>query len=121
MSAEDYIQELDNLYSDKPEFKEKIVRTIQRPSALSNAIKKKNGYTCMLCKYPGFYKKGGEKYAETHHMMELNQLAPKTLQSWNVIVVCPTCHRKLHYGNTKTEFLDPGWKINIDNEEYLIK
>lgn len=121
LSAEDYIQKLNTVYGGKPEFNEKVVRLIQRPSALSNAIKEKNGYTCMLCKYPGFFKKGGEKYAETHHMIELNQLAPKTLQSWNMIVVCPTCHRKLHYGNTKTEYLNPGWKIIIDTDEYLIE
>ena len=120
LSSDDYIRELDAKYSGKPEFNEKIVRSIQRPSALSNAIKKKYGYKCMLCKYPGFIKRGGEKYAETHHMLELNQLAPKTLQSWNVIVVCPTCHKKLHYGNTQTEFLNPGWKIIIDSDEYIL-
>ena len=121
LSSDEYIKELDELYSGKPIYKEKVVRSIQRPSKLSNAIKEKNGYRCKICGYPGFYKKGGEKYAETHHMLELNQIAPKTLQSWNVIVVCPTCHKRLHYGNTKTEYMNPGWKIIIDEDEYLIE
>jgi len=121
VSGDEYIKKLDLKYSSKPEFKEKVVKSIQRPSALSKAIKKKYGYTCRICGYPGFEKKGGGKYAETHHMLELNKLAPQTLQSWNVIVVCPTCHKKLHYANTKTEYLNQGWKITIDNKEYFIK
>lgn len=121
LSNEEYIQKLDKEYGGIPEFKEKVVKFIQRPSALSNAIKEKQGYVCALCNYPGFLKKSGEKYAETHHMLELNKQAPKTLQSWNVIVVCPTCHKKLHYANTKTEYLDPGWKIVIDDEVYYLK
>jgi 5-methylcytosine-specific restriction protein A len=121
LSDEEYIQKLDKEYGGIPEFKEKVVRSIQRPSALSNAIKEKQGYVCALCNYPGFIKKSGEKYAETHHMLELNKKAPKTLQSGNVIVVYPTCHKKLHYGNTKTEYLDPGWKIAIDDEVYYLE
>lgn len=66
-------------------------------------------------------KKGGGKYAEVHHMLELNKLAPMTLQSWNIIVVCPLCHKKLHYADVKSEFLNPGWKIIIDGKDYVIK
>ena len=54
-------------------------------------------------------------------MKELNEDAPDTLQSWNVIVVCPTCHKKLHYADVETEFLNPGWKIILDNKEIIIK
>jgi 5-methylcytosine-specific restriction enzyme A len=42
----------------------------------------------MICRYPGFLKKDGGKYAEVHHMIELNKKSPKTLQSWNLLVVC---------------------------------
>ena len=102
-------------------FKETVVELIQRPSLLSNAIKEKYGYKCMICGYPGFLKKDGEKYAEVHHMIELNKKAPETLQSWNLLVVCPLCHKKLHYTDVKSEFLDPGWKVVIDGEEHIIK
>lgn len=120
LPAEEYIRKLDKKYGRKPNFKEIIVRSIQRPSGLSKAIKEKYGYKCMICGYKGFEKKGGGLYAETHHMLELNKLAPKTLQSWNIIVVCPICHKKLHYGKTKTEYLNPGWKIITDNKEHII-
>lgn len=53
-------------------------------------------------------------------MIELNKLAPNTLQTWNILVVCPKCHRQLHYGNVLTEFLNPGWKIVIDGVEHII-
>jgi 5-methylcytosine-specific restriction protein A len=121
LNSDELIRELDTKYSNKPEFKEKIVKAIQRPSLLSNAIKKKYGFTCRICGYPGFSKKGGGKYAEVHHMIELNEKAPETLQSWNIIVVCPLCHKKLHFADVKTEFSNPGWKITIEGKEYIIK
>lgn len=114
------ITELDARYANKPEFKKIILKQIQRPSALSKAIKEKYGFKCMICGYPGFQKNGGGKYAEVHHMLELNNVAPKTLQSWNLLVVCPLCHKKLHYADVKTEFLDSGWKIILDGEEHII-
>ncbi len=115
------LSELDTKYGHKPEFKESIIRQIQRPSAVSNAIKEKYGYKCQLCGYPGFVKKGGGKYAEVHHMLELNNLAPRTLQSWNILVVCALCHRKLHYAEAKTEFLNPGWRISMEGKEYVLR
>ena len=120
LDPDEIIGELDAKYANKPEFKKTIVRLIKRPSVLSSAIKEKYGYKCMICKYPGFDKKGGGKYAEVHHMIELNKEAPKTLQSWNLLVVCPLCHKKLHYADVKTEFLNPGWKILIDGKEFFV-
>ncbi len=121
LDPDELIKELDSKYSNTPEFKKTIIRSIQRPSALSNAIKERYGYKCMICGYPGFLKNGGGKYAEVHHMSELNKLAPKTLQSWNLIVVCPLCHKKLHYSEVKSKFLNPGWRISIDGKDHIIK
>lgn len=120
LTPKKFIQKLDSKYSHTPEFGLRVVNAIKRPSALSNKIKEINDYTCMICGDPGFEKKNGGKYAEVHHMIELNKQAPQSLQSWNVIVVCPTCHKKLHYGNVKSEFLNPGWKINIDGKEITL-
>lgn len=114
LNPEKFIQKLDSKYANTPQFEKRAVNAIRRPSAISNKIKELYGYKCMICGYPGFEKKSGDKYAEVHHMIELNKQAPKSLQSWNVIIVCPTCHRKLHYGKVESEFLNPGWKININ-------
>jgi len=112
------IREFDEKYSGKPKFREIITRYFHRPSALSNAIKQKYGYKCQLCGVPGFTKKGGGPYAETHHMIEINKRAPRSLQSWNILVVCPTCHKKLHYADVESEYLGTGWKIDINGETY---
>jgi 5-methylcytosine-specific restriction protein A len=121
LDYDELIQKLDLKYRNTPQFKETIVELIQRPSLLSNAIKEKYGYKCMICGYPGFLKKDGVKYAEVHHMIELNKKSPETLQSWNLLVVCPLCHKKLHYADVKSEFLDSSWKIMIDGKEHIIK
>jgi 5-methylcytosine-specific restriction protein A len=122
LTNEEYIKKLDEKYSETPEFERKVIKAIKRPSSgLSNAIKEKHGHKCMICGYPGFEKKNGKKYAETHHMIELNKKAPKTLQSWNIIVVCSICHKKLHYADVKYEEADNGWKIILEGKEYNLK
>ena len=122
LDPREFIQKFDSKYEDSPQFETRIVKSIKRPSStLSNKIKEYYGPECMICGYPGFEKRSGGKYAEVHHMIELNRQAPKSLQSWNVIVVCPTCHRKLHYNKAEVEFLNPGWKINIDGKEINLK
>jgi len=120
-SYDNLIKDLDNNFSGTPEVRERIIQEIKRPSKLRNAIILSRGPDCQLCSYPGFEKKGGGVYAETHHMIELNKLAPKTMQSWNILVLCPLCHKKMHYANVISEFLGDGWKINLDNTEHIIK
>ena len=115
--SEKELRALDQKHSGTPEYETVIVNAIRRPSAIRNALLKMYGTTCRLCGCEGFEKKAGGRYAETHHMIELNRQAPNSLQSWNVIVVCPTCHKKLHHANVETEFLNPGWNIMINGEE----
>lgn len=115
------IARLDRKYAGTPEYKERVVRRIQRPSDLRQAILARADFKCRLCGEEGFRKRGGGRYAEAHHMLELNKLAPNTLQSWNVLVVCPTCHRMLHHAEVKTEFLGVGWRININGKVHVIK
>lgn len=116
LNHDQIIFQYDQKYSAQPEYKKRLIYSIQRPSALSNAIKRKHGYKCQICGYPGFTKRGGSLYAETHHMVELNNQAPLSLQSWNLLVVCPLCHKKLHYGQVETKYLNPGWEITLDNK-----
>ena len=115
------IEELDEKYSHKPEFEEKVVKQIQRPSDLRTAILDARGTECQLCKYPGFAKKDGSIYAETHHMIELNKQATKTLQSWNILVLCPICHMKVHYAKVHYEPFGKGWRIILEGEEHIIE
>jgi 5-methylcytosine-specific restriction protein A len=115
------IEKLDQKYGGSPKYKHVITRRLSRPTPLRDAILARDGTSCRLCGFKGFKKKSGGYYAEVHHMIELNTRAPNTLQSWNVIVVCPTCHRKLHHADVRTNFLNPGWQIEIDDQIYTIK
>lgn len=119
-TGDEIISILNLKYAGKPTYKTYMSTSINRPSALRDAIIARDGTTCKICKTEGFLKKSGDQYCELHHMIELNNKAPESLQSWNIIVLCPTCHRKFHYGNVKSEYLNPGWKIIIDNKEHLI-
>lgn len=116
--SEDELVTLDRKYSGTPEYTEKVVNHVRRPSAIRDAIIKRDGSKCRLCGVDGFVKKGGGKYAETHHMIELNKQSPQSLQSWNVIVVCPTCHKMLHFGDVKADFLDPGWRVFVNGKTH---
>ena len=116
------IEELDKKHSGTPQYYESVVKQIQRPSKLRNAILKKYGTNCKICGCEGFIKKDGSFYAETHHMIELNKQAPQTMQSWNVLVLCPLCHKKMHYAaDVKSEFLENGWKIFLDGKWKIIR
>ncbi|HMK20567.1 MAG TPA: HNH endonuclease [Chitinophagaceae bacterium] len=120
LNLDQYIEELNNRYKGTPKYKYVIAKKISRPSPLRDAIIKRDGTCCRICKVEGFPKKKVGFYCEVHHMIELNKAAPNSLQSWNVIIVCPTCHKKLHHGKTKTRYLNPGWEIKIDKETYAI-
>ncbi|MCG2791176.1 MAG: hypothetical protein L6305_05440, partial [Actinomycetia bacterium] len=65
------LSELDKKYSGSPEFEEKIVNQIKRPSELRNAILNVKSTTCQLCNYPGFKKKDGSFYARKGWMSTL--------------------------------------------------
>ncbi|MBT3337415.1 MAG: hypothetical protein HN855_16705 [Anaerolineae bacterium] len=85
----------------KPKKKGVISERISRPGAISNYIKRLRNYTCEICGEKGFEQKNGNLYIEAHHIIELHELIPNSYCSDNIVVVCPTCHRKLHYGDVK--------------------
>jgi len=118
--VDEIINQLNQRYAGQPTYRTYISNSINRPTALRNAIIERDGTTCKICQAEGFLKRTGERYCELHHMIELNIQAPDTLQSWNILVLCPTCHKQIHYGNVVSEFLDPGWKITIDGQEHII-
>ena len=55
------------------------------------------------------------------HVIELNELRSDTLQSWNILVLCPSCHRKMHYADVKYEYLNNKWKIIMEEKEIIIE
>tara|TARA_B100001964_G_scaffold141331_1_gene155804 strand:+ start:264 stop:1160 length:897 start_codon:yes stop_codon:yes gene_type:complete len=76
--------------------KYRIAKALARNTKLAQLIKEKAQYKCEICGIDGFEKRNGGKYAEVHHKDELGA-GGKDLPS-NMICVCPTCHRKIHFG-----------------------
>jgi 5-methylcytosine-specific restriction protein A len=79
-----------------PRQKKIYLRKVVRNSTIVRLVKEREGYFCQVCKVRGFEKKGGGLYAEAHHIAELG-LEGRDLPS-NLICVCPTCHKKIHFG-----------------------
>lgn len=70
----------------------------ERGSRITNSLKKLLGPYCQICGAEGFVKRNGDRYIEAHHLVQIALSVPSSFCSDNVILVCPTCHRELHYG-----------------------
>jgi len=88
------------LQNKDPKTRRRMATAIARNKKVSDLIKKKAKYICSICGRIGFVKKNGGLYAEAHHKEEL-AISLKDIPS-NVICVCPTCHRVIHYGNNES-------------------
>ena len=71
---------------------------LDRGSSIVRAVKNLLGAKCQICGYEGFEKLDGNKYIEAHHLSQLALLSPGSLCTDNIILVCPNCHREIHYG-----------------------
>lgn len=124
VSPDEVIATYDQKYATaSPSDFKRVVRAINRPSSrLACAIKEKYGHQCRLCGSFGFQMKNGGVYAEVHHVKELSQNAPGSLTSSHLLVVCATCHRKLHYGLVSVAGLvgGKGWIIEVDGKQHVI-
>lgn len=57
---------------------------------------------CQLCKKPApFIDKNGDHFLETHHIVWLSKGGDDTIE--NTVALCPNCHRKMHYLNSKDD------------------
>lgn len=77
-------------------------RYATKPSLGVGALKNAN-YTCEVCgtKITFSRKKGGAQYMEAHHLIPMSKqgLYMNSIDhTANLICLCPTCHKKIHYG-----------------------
>jgi hypothetical protein len=56
---------------------------------------------CECCGVLGFATENGERYLESHHVVEVSQRGPDS--PTNVVAVCPSCHRKAHYAADRSQ------------------
>ncbi len=93
-----------------------------RPGSARTDLLTLTGTTCQICGVPGFPTRSSSRYTEVHHLDELARRTAGNLCSDNVIVVCPTCHAKLHHANVTVEdLLDGQIRITINGTVYSVQ
>lgn len=91
------IARLEKWLANKPlKKRQRIAQAIARNAKIAKLVKEQANYTCVFCNTYGFEKRSGGLYAEAHHKQELSDSGFDVPS--NIVCVCPTCHRKLHYG-----------------------
>ena len=83
-----------------PKYVVRLARAIERCPKVAKLVKRREHYRCQVCGAEGFPKKDGGLYAEAHHKEQMSELGPDAPS--NMICVCPTCHRVLHYGSVES-------------------
>jgi hypothetical protein len=79
-----------------PEKRQYIREIFVRNQRLVKKRKKERNYTCERCGYrPPWNTSKGIPYVEAHHLIPLGDNGFDKMK--NLIVVCPECHRFLHY------------------------
>ncbi|SHI78371.1 HNH endonuclease [Propionispora hippei] len=108
------IRLLNETYKEcSPQKRDRMVSLhIERGTRITSSLKKLLGPFCQICGAEGFVKHNGDRYIEAHHLVQIALSASSSLCSDNVILVCPNCHRELHYGRD-VEVADRGDEILI--------
>ena len=92
---------------------------LDRGSAVTTALKKILGSKCQICDWQGFTKKqtkknsGPENFIEAHHLTQISEQKSGSLCTENILLVCPNCHREIHYGSK--------FSFTSDSENIYIK
>lgn len=77
----------------------RTARVFDRPSRPRRDLIDVVGTDCQVCGIAAFDRADGGKYVEAHHIEQLANQTVGNLCTDNVLVVCPTCHAKLHFAN----------------------
>jgi len=99
----------------------RILESYERPSAITNLVKRTRGDSCQLCASRGFLKRDSNRYCEVHHLFHLAKDPPsECLSPEYLVVLCANCHRKMHYGDVGNPSAVPnGWKITIEGADVI--
>ena len=113
-NIKDYISEFNKKYRNAtPRKRISISEQIARPNAITDFLKRFQNYTCQICGEAGFLQNNGKNYVETHHIVELHKFIPGSYCSDNIVVVCATCHKKLHYALVNY--------VSVDERQIVLK
>jgi hypothetical protein len=112
------VQRIEGNAAYDPKQRSRISKYIERGSIGAKVKAFRNG-RCQICAYLGgdpvaFLKKGGEPYAEAHHVFPVAKLKPGSLAATNIMVLCPNHHREAHHGSFEVvEESEKGWRIKF--------
>jgi len=111
------LSKLNDEYKNKDTKKKESVSTrIERNPRLVTKLKKLHPNKCQICSRKHFLKESGEPYSEVHHINELSKGGSQATN--NCLVLCSTCHRKLHYASVEINESDEDFEIIINGESY---
>jgi hypothetical protein len=100
---------------------QKVLKACERPSSITRYVKRTRGSMCQLCGFEGFRMRNGKLYCEVHHLFHLSKNPPPMcLGPEYLIVLCATCHRRMHYadvGEPRRE--ETGWRVSVDGKEVV--
>jgi predicted HNH restriction endonuclease len=94
------LKRLNALYAGlTPEIRaKKISNHLDRGDSVSRALKQILGCQCQICGWKGFKKRDGAEFIEAHHLNQISERYLGSLCTENIILVCPNCHREIHFG-----------------------
>lgn len=101
-NAIDTLKTLNALYAGlKPEIRAKrITNHLDRGDSVARALKQLLGSQCQICGWKGFKKRDDTEFIEAHHLVQISERHADSLCTENIILVCPNCHREIHYGES---------------------
>ena len=100
---------------------QRVIEAYERPSSITNQVKKGRGDTCQLCGRRGFVKRDGTRYCEVHHLFHLSKAPPpECLTPEFIVVLCANCHRRMHYADVGEPVrVQDGWTMRVDDTEVI--
>jgi 5-methylcytosine-specific restriction protein A len=94
-----YADQHDLAGSDTPERVVVVGMAIKRDPVVRQLVLERAEGHCELCNQPGFVLPDGRRYVETHHVELLASGGADRV--WNVVALCPSHHREVHYGSER--------------------
>jgi len=90
-------------------------KRIKRDAKVILEAKKRDNFICQVNKEHITFKSKGQNYVEGHHIIPMYQQKNYDfiLDSIdNILSLCPTCHREIHYSDNKKKILDKVYSKN---------
>ncbi len=107
----------DAIGNDDPEYRKRMSGSYVRDAKVREQVLKRAKGFCEECGLPGFLKRDGKRYLETHHVIILSEQGVD--RPHNVIALCATDHRRAHYAENwkelQTDFLAKLKKYKTEN------